>query len=188
MKKINIGKLLQERKILQKNNTILDTERANTERANTEIATTETVNTEIITNYYKYNNDIQINLINKLYLDLSFNEKKYMLKELKAKHNSYKSQDREKDIFDETTFITVENIIEKLLISKLKCIYCKNKLLVLYSNAREPYQWTLDRVNNNLDHSNENTVISCFKCNIQRRRTNIDKFKFTKQLNLVKKI
>ena len=51
---------------------------------------------------------------------------------------------------------------------------------------REPKQWTLDRIDNDKCHSKDNTVIACLKCNLDRRVTNIDKFKFTKQLNIMK--
>ena len=27
--------------------------------------------------------------------------------------------------------------------------------------------WTLDRINNDLSHTNDNTCISCLKCNLQ---------------------
>ena len=39
---------------------------------------------------------------------------------------------------------------------------------------------TLDRLNNNDIHSNNNTIISCYKCNIQRRTKNSDKFKLSR--------
>jgi len=47
-------------------------------------------------------------------------------------------------------------------------------------------QWTLDRIDNDMGHNNNNTVISCLGCNLQRRTTNQDKFLFTKQLKLKK--
>ena len=159
MKNINLDKELEQRKKLKDNPNI----------------------------YYKLSSDNQIPLINKLYFDISFNEKNIIVKELLHKYHGYKNQDIDKEIYDKDTFITFENIIEKLLCSKLKCYYCNAKLLILYENIREPLQWTLDRINNNLDHSNENTVISCLKCNLQRRCKNIDKFKFTKQLKIIRK-
>ena len=38
---------------------------------------------------------------------------------------------------------------------------------------------SLDRIDNNLCHSNENTVIACLKCNLQRRCQDAKKFTFT---------
>ena len=66
------------------------------------------------------------------------------------------------------------------------CLYCKEKIKIFYENIREPLQWTLDRKNNNLDHSDENTIICCLKCNLQRRKKNMEAFKFTKQLKIIK--
>lgn len=135
---------------------------------------------------YNYTHDIQIIFINKVYLDLSFNEKSSIIKELKSKHNSYRTQDIEKEIYDSNTFIIMEEMVEKIVSSKLLCFYCKQKLQILYENAREPFQWTLDRKNNNLNHSDENTVICCLKCNLERRKKNMEAFRFTKQLKIVK--
>ena len=127
---------------------------------------------------YKY----QINLINKLYLGEDFSEKKYLLSELKNKINSYKQQDIKKDLHDITNLITLDNAIEKLMSCKLKCYYCNNKLLLFVEKVRDENQWTLDRLNNFDEHTNNNTIIACLKCNLQRRRKNSDKFLFTKQL------
>ena len=41
-------------------------------------------------------------------------------------------------------------------------------------------------LNNFHEHTNENTVISCLDCNLQRRKKNSQKFKFTKQLTIKK--
>ena len=57
----------------------------------------------------------------------------------------------------------------------------------MYENKREPLQWTLDRIDNDIGHSNDNTVICCLKCNLDRRCINDKKFKFTKQMRLIKK-
>ena len=65
-------------------------------------------------------------------------------------------------------------------------------MLILFDKVRDNDQWTLDRLNNLDEHSSENTIISCLKCNLQRRRKNSEKFKFTKQLEtnqiIIKKI
>ena len=67
------------------------------------------------------------------------------------------------------------------------CFYCKCETYILYEIVREHNQWTIDRIDNSLGHNNDNFVISCLGCNIKRRKTNSDKFLFTKQLNLIKK-
>lgn len=129
----------------------------------------------------------QLQLINMLYMDDEFNEKKSLLSELKKKRNGYKQQDQKKEIYSEHHLISVNEIIEKLVSSKLHCFYCKNELLLFFKNKRDDYQWTLDRVDNDLPHTNDNTIISCLKCNLDRRVKDINTFTFSKQLKIVKK-
>lgn len=136
--------------------------------------------------YIISNEKSQLYLINQLYLDISFCEKRIILREIKSKISSYRQQDIDKQIYNPNTIITEEEVIEKLVTSKLRCIYCKCNLHIVYKNQREPTQWTLDRINNNFDHSNNNTVICCLKCNLQRRKQNMKDFKFTKQLSIIK--
>ena len=101
---------------------------------------------------------------------------------------SYKQQDIKKKKFISDSFINNEELIEKLVISKLKCYYCKQRVLLVYEFLREMEQWTLDRLDNRRQHSSNNCVISCLKCNLQRRCLDDKKFRFTKQMNLIKKI
>ena len=125
---------------------------------------------------------IQLNLIQKLFLDEDFIEKKYIINELKNKINSYKQQDIKKNIYEENNLITLEEVIEKLLISKLKCYYCKKNMFIFFAKVRDNSQWTLDRLNNYDVHNNSNTIVCCLECNLQRRRKSSEKFKFSKQL------
>ena len=119
-------------------------------------------------------------------------EKQHILQMLKNKMSSYKQQDIKKGYGDYNNFIRLENIIEKLVSCAMKCYYCNNNTLILFKNVREESQWTLDRLNNYDEHSNANTIICCLKCNLQRRRKNSTKFKFSKQLEhnllMIKKI
>lgn len=128
----------------------------------------------------------QIIFINKLYLNEDFIEKKELTIDLNNKINSYKQQDIKRNLYNSNTLILFENLIEKLLLSRLKCYYCKNNLYLFYLNVREKYQWTLDRIDNNKNHSNENTIIACLECNLKRRVQNKDAFLFTKQLKIKK--
>ena len=130
---------------------------------------------------------IQFDMIRKLYLDMPFEYKELLHKELEKKINGYKGQDIKKEIYDLSKLITLEEVVEKLVASKLKCFYCSSNVLILYKNVRESTQWTLDRKDNDLCHSCDNTIIACLKCNLQRRVTNMDKFDFTKKL-LLKKV
>lgn len=130
--------------------------------------------------------DEQLKYINKLFLEEDFIYKILILRELEKKRNSYKHQDIEKHIYSENCLINLSDIIEKLVASKLKCYYCREKIYILYKKVREEHQWTLDRIDNNIGHSCDNTIISCLKCNLQRRVTNKDAFLFTKQLKICK--
>jgi len=129
----------------------------------------------------------QINMLNKIYLNESFEGCNSILSELKKKHTGYKTQDVDKKLLNEEKFISFEQLQEKLVLSKLTCYYCKKDMLLMYDKPREETQWTLDRIDNDMGHNNDNVVISCLKCNLKRRRTDSDKFKFTKQMKIIKK-
>lgn len=105
---------------------------------------------------------------------------------IERKRNSYKQQDIKKQIHNLNTLISLNEIILKLYESKLKCYYCNKNVKLLYRYKRDSYQWTLDRIDNNKNHSNENTIISCLRCNLRRRVINKDKFYFTVNLNIKK--
>ena len=128
----------------------------------------------------------QIEMINQLYLTDFCKEDVLLKREIEKKINGYKHQDINKKIFDETLLISICDAIEKLVSSKLKCTYCKCNVLLLYKDVRDEKQWTLDRIDNDKCHSNLNTIISCLKCNLQRRTRDMQKFKFTKQLKINK--
>ena len=129
----------------------------------------------------------QVLWINKMYMNENFQHDESIKKTIIKKVNGYKQQDKKKEIFDLNYFISIENVIEKIVVSKLKCYYCKEKMKIIYSDNREPTQWTLDRIDNDMGHNHNNVVISCLQCNLKRRTTNMNKFLFTKQLKIVKK-
>ena len=120
----------------------------------------------------------QIEFVNKLFQNIDFDE-------IKAKLNSYKNQDIQKKRSIDNV-INFDEIIEKLVSSQLKCFYCRENMKIVFENIREPTQWTLDRLNNYYAHNNDNVVICCLKCNLQRRRQNHKGFKFSKQLVITK--
>jgi hypothetical protein len=134
---------------------------------------------------YLLNTDNHIQIVNQLYLEQSFTGSVCAKHEIIRKLNSYKQQDIKKNKYS-SDFIQESELLEKLVISKLKCYYCKKKVILLYENSREPIQWTLDRLNNDMGHTNDNVVICCLKCNLERRCLNDDKFLFTKQMRLIK--
>jgi hypothetical protein len=108
-------------------------------------------------------------------------------KELKKKLSSYKQQDRVKKKHDADKFITLTSLVQKLVESQLKCHYCQDLVHITGDKKREKKQWTLDRVDNNLGHLEDNVVIACLDCNLKRRCIDKDKFMFTKRLKVDKK-
>ena len=130
----------------------------------------------------------QIEYLNMFYLDNEFTYKSLVNKEIKKKMNCYKKQDITKKIFNEKEFISTDEILNKLVSSKLKCYYCLKELKLIYTEVREKLQWTLDRIDNNIGHTEKNTVICCLDCNIKKKRMDDEKFKFSKQVCKIKKI
>jgi hypothetical protein len=129
----------------------------------------------------------QLDIVRNLYHKVDDRYGEIAKKEIERKINGYKHQDVKKGIYDSNKIISLNETIEKLVESNLVCNYCKMQVKVLYKIVREPRQWTLDRINNDLCHSNSNTLISCLSCNLKRRLMDKDKFQFTKQLHITKK-
>lgn len=108
-------------------------------------------------------------------------------KQVKQKISGYRNQDTIKKILDVDKLITKEKTIQLLYDSGLDCYYCKEKVLIMYDNVREPKQWSLDRIDNDIGHYDDNVVISCLSCNLHRKTMYHERFAFTKQLNIIKK-
>jgi hypothetical protein len=140
---------------------------------------THNINKKVFSKLY------QVEYLNKLYLGEEYDEIDFVKKEVERKLSGYKNQDVKKNKLSDK-LISYEECLEKLVISKLKCYYCKTDCLLTYENVREQSQWTLDRLDNSIGHTQNNVVICCLKCNIKRRTTNDEKFKFTKQMRIIK--
>ena len=89
-------------------------------------------------------------------------------------------------IYSKHHFIHIDTTVQRLVESKLKCLYCEQKLMLFYKESKQDNQWTLDRIDNSMGHNTNNVVISCLECNLKRRNTDLDKFKYTKQLHIKK--
>ena len=137
---------------------------------------------------YQYENQIKIikDILNKNY-NYSDDVSKIMLQQINKKIYGYKQQDTIKKIFNESNFINIQSIINKMIERELKCYYCCKEMLVLYDISREMKQWSVDRIDNDKGHNLDNYYLACLECNLKRRRRNDEKFLFTKQLKLVKK-
>ena len=129
----------------------------------------------------------QHKLVKKLCANEDFSGNIFVKKELERKIKSYRAQDIKKDKLNEEKLIKMDECIDKLVLSKMKCYYCNENMLLVYENVREPKQWTLDRIDNSKGHIIENVVISCLDCNLKRRTMSDKKFKFSKQMKIIKK-
>jgi len=104
---------------------------------------------------------------------------------MQKKLEGYKRQDEKHEIYSARHFITLERVQQLLDEAKETCLYCQKPVLLKYS-SRANDQWTLDRIDNRMGHNDGNVVIACLACNLQRRNRSLEKFKFSKQLKLVK--
>ena len=114
-------------------------------------------------------------------------DQKYIIKQVQKKINSYANQDKMMKRYNKDDFISLNDVFEKIKLCENKCYYCTDNLLIHYQYSREPKQWTLERKNNNIQHSKDNCVISCLECNLKRRNSSYDAFQYTKQMKIVKK-
>ena len=132
-----------------------------------------------------YDSDIQLELLT---TDSSNNPiYKTMMQQIQSKLNGYKSQDLAKELYKPNEIINLQSTIDLIIASQLKCYYCKEAIRVLYEHVREPKQWTLERIDNNIGHNVGNVEIACLSCNLRRRTMYHERFLFTKQLTVVKR-
>jgi RNase P subunit RPR2 len=136
-----------------------------------------------------FNYDKQIEVLRRLITDdTSLEERNFFIKEINNKLNGYARQDKENGIHahDLSGIISLNATLELLLVSKMRCTYCRECCELIYKDVMAPRQWTLDRVDNDRGHNDNNVVLACLACNLQRRTMDADRFKFGKQLRVVK--
>lgn len=122
-------------------------------------------------------------------LDIDILKRNILKKNLSMKLASYRQQDIKKNRYDTNKFISQRQCIIKVIHSnpsELSCRYCRDKIKLYYEHVRDPKQWTLDRLDNNIGHIEENVVICCLKCNLEKRRKNEENFIFQKQFQIEK--
>jgi 5-methylcytosine-specific restriction endonuclease McrA len=145
----------------------------------------DTLNWKLDESFYTYKK--QIELINKLYLDELGDDEKWLKREIEKKLRGYKNQDITKKLINLNKFISLNDTIEKLVASKLKCFYCKEDCQLIYKTIFSKKQWTLDRINNNQGHNEDNVVICCYECNVKRGDMDSERFKRGKEIKIVRK-
>jgi len=131
----------------------------------------------------------QLNIIRDILSgNTNHNTHRIIIQQINQKIAGYKAQDTTKSIYDPEHFITVDRVIQLLLESELHCHYCKKDIKVLYEVVRDPLQWTLDRINNDYGHNQENLLISCLSCNLRRKTIYHERYELTKLCTNVVKL
>jgi hypothetical protein len=134
----------------------------------------------------EYNSDVQLDALrtgdkeNPIY--------KTMIQQIQTKLCGYKSQDQIKELYEPDEIADLQYTIGLLIQCELKCYYCKELVKVIYQHVREPTQWTLERISNDFGHNRGNVEIACLSCNLRRRTMYHERFVFTKQLQIIKKL
>lgn len=105
---------------------------------------------------------------------------KLMKREIEQKLHGYKSQDKIKK--REGINITFLQSVDKMIETRLMCYYCNIKCHIFYERVREMSQWSFDRIDNSMCHGVDNVVISCLKCNLERKTRSSKKFKDSKEM------
>ena len=131
--------------------------------------------------------DKQMEVLRRLIADdRTLDERNFFKKEIGHKLDGYARQDVANGIHDLSAIISLDATIELLLISKMRCAYCRECCELIYKDVMAPRQWTLDRVDNEQGHNSGNVVLACLTCNLQRRTMDAERFKLGKQLRIVK--
>lgn len=129
----------------------------------------------------------QIATANRLFMGDDCTNCKILARELEKKRYGYYQQDlRKKRVATMEAVLTLDELEEKIVASKLRCFYCARAVQLFYREARDPSQWTLDRIDNTCAHTASNTCVACLECNLQRRRTSHTGYAFTKNLSIRK--
>ena len=110
----------------------------------------------------------------------------FLREQIRQKIHNYHAQDMKKQLYNPENFITLEFILEKLKDCNLDCFYCREPVFLWYEIAREPKQWTVERIDNKIGHDIGNIEIACLSCNLKRRCMYHERYVFTKQMKIVK--
>jgi hypothetical protein len=111
----------------------------------------------------------------------------FLYGQIRAKLSSYRAQDIEKGFMNQIS-MDISGVIQKLEACDFKCFYCKEIVLILYDNVRDPKQWTLERLDNKRGHVFDNVEIACLSCNLRRRTMKYERYILTKEIQKVVKI
>jgi hypothetical protein len=157
------------------------------------ITETDKWNNYFVNKETDFNKDSQLQLLSSLSLsslkDSDSDKKIHFLREqIRQKIHNYYAQDMKKQLYNPENFITLEYILQKLNDCNLDCFYCREPVFLWYEIAREPKQWTVERIDNAIGHDMGNIEIACLSCNLKRRCMYHERYVFTKQMKIVKEL
>ena len=105
---------------------------------------------------------------------------------IRRKAAGYRAQDEKMGrVADDNA--TPNEIVRLLHESRLQCSYCQGAVEI-FNAPRSPDSWTLDRKENHVAHTSQNVVVCCLKCNLDKRRRDTEKYRFSKQLSTVRRL
>lgn len=108
--------------------------------------------------------------------------------QIQRKIYGYMTQDIDSGRYNHTKLVKPGDIIQSLCDCQLLCFYCTQPVMILYEYAREPRQWTVERVDNTYGHIRDNFVIACLQCNLRRRTILPERYLLTKTAMNVHKL
>ena len=100
---------------------------------------------------------------------------------LKKKVSSYNSQDKRKGRYSALNTLTEGDMLEIINTVGVDCYWCDRKTVLNPENKYSKNQLTLDRINNDIGHTVDNCIISCFECNMERGDMSFDEFSEVKK-------
>lgn len=122
------------------------------------------------------------------FIEQKFNDEKIknlFFQQIQKKLAGYKTQDIKKKRYSPDNFIQKDDLLKLLNETGLICKYCCEPIILLYENVREPKQWSLDRINNDIGHNTDNVCIACLSCNLKRKTIYYERYLRAKQQQLV---
>lgn len=105
---------------------------------------------------------------------------------VQTKLAGYKHQDTRKQLLNLDAFVTLSFTLSALKESHLQCFYCREPVLLFYEFCNDPKQWTLERIDNDYGHNQDNVQIACLQCNVRRRTMYHERYVMTKQCHINK--
>ena len=106
---------------------------------------------------------------------------------IERKLAGYRSQDKRRRPSQEISLITSQDVCKLLLMNKCLCYYCGKQLTTGKCLYRDPRQWTLDRIDNAVNHRLDNCVVACLECNLARRCRDAATYKQWRSVKITKK-